>query len=213
MPDPAPAAAPPPPPKTHRAAIERRVWRLAYLITGDAAGAARLADRIFRARVDLDALDAARLDRVIIQQAREIRPPRRTTPDAAAQALRPEGDAAELLATVRQIPEQPREAWVLARVDNLDELHISRAMDCSKTAARNHLHAAEEKVLARYGPRLQQMVDALRAFADSLDPGRIIIEQRLLRRREARKRALLITAITIVIASGAGLAALKFLNP
>jgi DNA-directed RNA polymerase specialized sigma24 family protein len=202
-----------PAPRSRRAAIERRVWRLAYLITGDAAGAARLADRIFRARIDLESLDAARLDRVIIQQARELRPARRRPIDlGSADAVRPTGDAAELLTTVRQIPEQPREAWVLARLDNLDELHVSRAMDCSKTAARNHLHAAEEQVLARYGPRLQQMIDGLRTFADALDPGRIITEQRQLRRKEARKRAAVIGGIVFIVLAGAAVAAMKLLG-
>jgi DNA-directed RNA polymerase specialized sigma24 family protein len=201
-------------PKSHRGAIERRVWRLAYLISGDAAGAARLADRIFRARIDLDALDAARLDRVIIQRAREIRASKKKAADAqAAAAVKPEGDAAELLRTVRELPEQPREAWVLARVDGLDELHVSRAMDCSKTAARNHLHAAEERVMARYGPRLQQMVDELRKFADGLDPGRIIVEQRMLRRKEARKRALVIGGVAFIIVAGAAVLAMKLLAP
>src|ERR1043165_2140662 len=127
--------------------VERRIWRLAYILTGDSAGAAALVDRVLRTRPDAVALEPARLDRLIIQQAREL-PRGRITPPAGVDP--PE----QALAVVLAMPEQPREAWVLTHLDGLDELHVSRAMDCSRTAARNHLNAAEQTARARLGEGL-----------------------------------------------------------
>jgi DNA-directed RNA polymerase specialized sigma24 family protein len=120
-------------------AYQRRVWRLAYLLTGNAPGAAALVDRVIRAQPDLMNLEPARLDRLVIQHAREVP----TAPILAAASLpEPDPEIRRTLEAVIRLPEQPREAWVLARVDELDELHISRAMDCSRTASMHHLAAA-----------------------------------------------------------------------
>src|SRR5215207_1672933 len=125
----------------HRAAYERRVWRLAYLLSGDPAGAAVLVDRVLRGQPDLASLEPARLDRVVIQHAREL--PRRRGAVPPITAPVPAGEVRKAMDALLSIPEQPREAWVLARVDELDELHFSRAMDCSRTASRNHLAAGD----------------------------------------------------------------------
>jgi hypothetical protein len=203
---PAPASLP------RRAAVERRIWRLAFLLTGDAASAAVLADRIVRGQPELLTLEPARLDRAIIQHAREL-PARRARVQRYPEQdqPRPEGDAAETLASLLALPGQPREAWILARLDQVDELHMSRAMDCSRSAARNHLHAAEERMHARFGPRVQPMIESLRRFADSLDPGRILSVHRARRRKARLRRWLVLGGVLGILAMLAGLAALKHL--
>ena len=122
-----------------RPGLERRIWRLAFLLSGDREGAAALVDRILNAQSKPEALEPARLDRLVIQQARGLLRPMhdrldRDTSDLAALALQ----------TARSISEQPREAWILSRIDGVDELWMSRAMDCSRgapTASQSFLSA------------------------------------------------------------------------
>ena len=178
-----------------REVYERRIWRLAYLLTGNAPGAARLADRVLRDQPRIERLEPARLDRTVIQHARDLP---RTTSEAIPDLPAPQGEAAEALRAVLSLPEQPREAWVLARVDELEDLHVSRAMDCSKTASRNHLNAADAQMASRFAGDALRPARALRAFADSLDPGRIIRAHRQERRTRAVRRAAVVASVALV---------------
>jgi hypothetical protein len=183
-----------------RDAYERRVWRLAYLLTGNAAGAALLADRIRRDQPNLEQLEPARLDRVVIQHARELHAltRRRHAPAAAQPALREDPEFRSALNSVLALPEQPREAWVLARVDQVDELHMSRAMDCSRTAARNHLASADHLMSAASAAPPADTAARIRAFADSLDPAPIIAAHRVERRRRFKQRGMYILGAALV---------------
>lgn len=179
--------------------IERRVWRLAFLLTGDPEAAADLITRVLRSRPDPTTLDPARLDRLIILRSRESAP----TPRAFSSPDAPEGAALAIGAALRLQP-QPLEAWVLSRVDLLDELHVSRAMDCSRTAAKNHLGAADDRMKTLLGDRLEASVGALRAYADSLDPAPLIARARERARRVRNRRAAIslgIGAIAILAAA------------
>jgi hypothetical protein len=183
--------------------VERRIWRLGYLLTGDSAGAAGLVDRVLRTRPDAVEMEPPKLDRLIIQQAREG-PRRQATPGAS------ETPEQKVLREAQLLSEQPREAWVLSRIDRLDELHVSLAMDCSRSATRNHLAAADEQMRARlYGK--EEPIEALRRFADGLDPGDIIAAHRAEQRARARRRLAVIGAIAFVALLLAAYAALKIL--
>jgi len=187
--------------RQQRDALERRIWRLAFLLTGDARGAVALVDRILDAQPNPGALDLAHLDRLVIQQAREMgraqEPPTGPPAPGAMPALNPQARAA--LTAALSMPHQPLEAWVLARVDDLDELRMSRAMDCSKTAARTHLAAGDEHMKQRLGDTLNPAVAALRTAADALDPGPIIAAHRTIRRKERNRRVGTITVIVAII--------------
>jgi hypothetical protein len=176
----------------HRAAYERRVWRLAYLLSGDPAGAALLVDRVIRDQPDFAALEPARLDRVVIQHARELPRARTAILPIPLTSATPaaESPARKALDAVLSLSEQPREVWVLARVDELDELHFSRAMDCSRTASRNHLAAADDHMAKSLSTSAAEAAATLRAFADGLDPAPIIQSYR----EHARKRRLRLAA-------------------
>jgi hypothetical protein len=77
---------------------------------------------------------------------------------------------------------------------------MSRAMDCSRTAARMHLSGADDQMKARLGARYDLAVDALRRFADGLDPGPIIAAHRLQRQKRAfRRRTAWFTAAGIAL--------------
>jgi hypothetical protein len=183
----------------------RRVWRLAFLLTGNGPGATGLIDHIQRLKRDPATLEPSLLDRLIIQNARSIRradslnlPTTPTTPFGVV------GLAADALNASLRLPRQPQEAWVLRRLDDLDDLHMARAMDCSKTAAKLHLNAADEVMAARLGPAFAAAVDALRQYADSLDPEPLILahrgESRLRRRNRMRRIALVSAAATLILA-------------
>lgn len=184
------------------AAVERRCWRLAFLVTGSVAAATAVADRVMQGRLDPEGLEPGRLDRVIIQQARGVQqgrgsPARRGGP-AIGLDLPPPALAA--LRALVSLPHQPREAWVLSLLDELDELRMSQAMDCSRTAARNHLGAGTEQMRAILGADLDASAAALRAFADTLDPGPILRQERQARRHAARRRLAQLAAVTGLIA-------------
>ena len=117
-----------------RAACERRVYRLATLLTGNPVAAARVITEVVDAQPDLRKLDPAHMDRLTVLRSREI------TAAALADEAVPRA-AADALAALTA---QQREAWVFSRVYQVDLREMARAMDCSTTATQNHLDRAEE---------------------------------------------------------------------
>ena len=185
----------------------RRIWRLAFLLTGSADGAASLINRIQRVQKSPESLEPALLDRLIIQNARSI-------PRADIVALPPvprsqvAAPASAALSAALKLPHQPLEAWVLRRLDDLDDLHIARAMDCSKTAARQHLAAADESMATRLGEARTHAVHSLRAYVDALDPLPFILSHREASRVSKHKRLrkiALVSAGIILLAMFIGL--------
>lgn len=188
-------------------AFERRIWRLAFLLTGDGAVAADVIDAVLRDQPDPASLEPARLDRLVVLHTREARSRR-----AGGAPPLPDSKAARALQAVVTLEHQPREAWVLTHLDDLEELRVSRAMDCSRTAAARHLEAAEGAMKAALGADLAACVEALRRAADDLDPVAIIMRQRARRRRERNRRALIGAGLAIIAAAAAGLIALRVLR-
>lgn len=165
---------------TRRRAYEARVWRLAFLLTGSRARAGELVVEVLGRRADPSELDAAHLDRLVVLASRHH------TPSPAPGA---DGAHARLLA----LPAQAKEAWILSRVDGLDELAVARAMDCSRTAARRHLVHADD-LLAQADPKA--FAERIRALADSESPEAGMAAHRaqardLHRRRLARAAAII----------------------
>lgn len=182
-----------------REAYERRVWRLAWLLTGGREDlCVRLVAECLDAQPDLRRLDPAHLDRLVVLAARRrARPASEPEPEAPP--------ARRLLAAVAALPPQLREAWVFARVDGLEPMEMARAMDCSKTAALRHLERADTELGGRFGDTLPSMLDALRAEADTAAPGRALAAFRAERRRRRRIRAALIAFAVAAVALAAGL--------
>jgi DNA-directed RNA polymerase specialized sigma24 family protein len=175
-------------PLDRRAAGEARLFRVAYLLTGSRAAAAELVVRASADRPEFESLEPAMLDRLMIQAARSATP--------APRADHP----------VLRLPEQQREAWILARVDRVDDLWLARAMDCSKTAARNHLAAAEEtlaRVLAPSGADPDGLARQLAAQADALDPAPLLHHARSARRRRRITKVVTIAIVTLTIVTAA----------
>lgn len=188
---------------------ERRVWRLAFLLTGDTEGAAALAARIPRTQPDLASMEPAMLDRMVVQEARlmaQRRPP-------AGRPARPDmpPDAARSFEAALAMPRQPLEAWVLTRLDDLDPLRVCRAMDCSRTAAARHLAAADEQMKNRLLDQLDRGIVALRAAADALDPAPAIARRREQDQAAEKRRRIILTGAAAVALLGIALAVLKML--
>jgi hypothetical protein len=186
-------------------AHERRIWRLAFLLTGDRTRAARLIDAVLRDQPDPGSVDPARLDRLVILHARDI-------PHAASNPGPMSDEAGKAMRTLLALPEQPREAWVLTRLDGLDELRVSRAMDCSRKAAARHLRAADEQMSARLGEHAASYVSSLKREADAIDPAPLIVQARELQRKERLGRVLIAAGAAIIVAAGAGVVILRWMT-
>jgi len=185
-----------------RRAWESRLWRLAYLLTGSAEGAGHVLERVLMARPNLTSIVAtARVDRLVALHTRErtgrTRAGRRrfsiSAYTAAAKARRvlddrlasaPEvilpGSARRLHDLVLALDHQPRLAWLLTHIEQVDEVWMAKAMDCSKNAARVHLARAEKALLATVSSQgesddpastIHEGVRSLREAADAIDPG------------------------------------------
>lgn len=144
-----------------RAACERRVYRLATLLTGNPKLATGVITAVVDAQPDVSRLDGPHMDRLTVLRSREIRSGvLHVAPDV------PRG-VSEALA---DLPEQQREAWVFARVYRMDLREMARAMDCSTSATAMHLQLADQVMAERLGVAAAAEAPAqLLAFTLDLD--------------------------------------------
>lgn len=185
-----------------REACERRVYRLAVLLTGDPAAAARVIADVVGARGDLRDLDSAHLDRLTILRCRE-------RPIGRKKAVpTPDDEARGVLDAMDGMPPQLREAWVLTRVYRLDAREAARSMDCSVTATDRHLEAgakAMDTVLGTTGTAAA--AEHLLRYSLSLDVPEIY-RARMRRRRRLRlawRVALVVLIVAALAVAGAWL--------
>lgn len=193
-----------------RTAYEARVWRLAFLLTGRPEGANELIQRVLRAQPDVLSVEPARLDRLVILQAREWSA-RRPGAVAASPPLEPAG--ARTLTAALGMSHQLLEAWVLARVDGMEGLSVSRAMDCSNTAAANHLAEADREMASRLGDTLGAGLESLRRGADALDPRAFLDTLRAHRRTRGQRRLLVMLMLASALVAGIWIASVTGLIP
>jgi hypothetical protein len=158
-----------------RAACERRVYRLATLLTGNPLSATGVIGSVVDAQPDLRQLDSAHLDRLTVLRSREVE---------AARIVDERVDPASAGA-LAALSAQQREAWVLARLYRCGERETARAMDCSVTAVRLHLAQADRAMGAAGAPPPEAVAQALRDYTLTLDVPEFY---RAARRRRARIR-------------------------
>src|SRR5688572_23257240 len=103
-----------------REACERRVYRLATLLTGNPVAAAGVIAQVMDAQPDLRQLDGPHMDRLTVLRSREI-PSAMLVDDAVPVAL------AQALAGLTP---QQREAWILCQVYRTPIREAAKAMDC-----------------------------------------------------------------------------------
>lgn len=159
-------------------ALQRRVIRLALLLTADPSRAADALSLILAANPDIRRIAESRIDRMVIQHARgELAGPAPANqPDITLDHILTLSDPARRLwDAAARLEQQPREAWILRDLEQMDEIPTARAMDCSRTAietvhrphALNHLQAA---LADDYSHALASLHEAL----DALDPAPLI---------------------------------------
>jgi len=167
-----------------RESCERRVYRLATLLTGIPTLATDVITAVVAAQPDIRTLDSAHMDRLTILRSRE------TTPGVLRSPIVPE----ELGAALAALPAQQREAWVLARVYQLPERELARAMDCSLTATKRHLEQADQAMVQRLGPELA--ADGPRLL---LQYSMTLDVPRFFRSKQRRKRIMRTAFVTLLI--------------
>ncbi|MHC4947432.1 MAG: sigma factor-like helix-turn-helix DNA-binding protein [Planctomycetota bacterium] len=168
----------------NREACERRVYRLAALLTGDTGAAVGVIAEVIGAQPDLRRLDTAHLDRLAVLRSRAV------PAGPVADADMPPAWAG----AIAGLPPQGREAWVFARVYGLSSRQAARAMDCSVTATGRHLEQADA-ALAGAGVPPGEAAAALRAWSMRLD---VPAFYRAAQRRRRRVRWLWRTLAAVV---------------
>jgi len=143
----------------NREACERRVYRLATLLTGDPISATDVITAVVGAQPDLRKLDSAHLDRLTVLRSREV------TPKALDHPQIPKSIAISFAA----LSTQQREAWVLARVYRVPKRELSRAMDCSLTATERHLEMADGAMKIATDGKISAAAHVLLQYTQSLD--------------------------------------------
>lgn len=177
-----------------RSACERRVYRLATLLTGSPRAAVAIVESVVDAQPDLGALDSAHLDRLTVLRSRE----------SAAAALALDGAPRRLADALAELPFQAREAWIFRRLYRVEDREAARAMDCSVTAADRHLERADIELTETLGSEPDAAIEAFRRYTLTLDlPGPV---RRRRRMRDRQRRALwLIVLAGVALGAIAGL--------
>ncbi|MGI9014595.1 MAG: hypothetical protein ACR2GY_10150 [Phycisphaerales bacterium] len=171
-----------------RASCERRVYRLAVLLSGNPNAAGAVIRSVLGAQPDLRKLDSSHLDRLTVLRSREVKPA----------AIMSDAVPLAVAAALAGLTAQQREAWVFHHVYRLPEREMAKAMDCSMHAISMHLQAAEEhmaKVLG--GPQqAHSSAKALLAYTLSLDVPKFY---RTAMRSAARMRRIMRWALIAII--------------
>ena len=180
-----------------REACERRVYRLALLLTGNERAATGVTATVVGLRRDLHRIGGARLDRLTVLRSREAR---RTAPDS------PLVDA-PIRHALGSMPRQQLESWVFHRVFQLPLREMSRAMDCSVTATERHLDLAEDMLEKEAGVGASSRATTqVRQWILGIDVP-VVYRRRMVRKRRTRL-ALRIAGIVLILAViGAAVAA------
>lgn len=207
--------------KLHRREVEavlrthyQQVCRLAYGLCGDD-DAGKLAVKIVM-RQCLAAMPRWRnetqasnwfLHHVILKTRDLAPPPQALRQDSLLRRLvLPSPEYIAFLRAFRQLPPQQREAFILFRGEKLNPRPAAVAMDCSTSAASNHLMAANRALAAIAGDGFEQRSTALLNVynslnaADDLVVGDINVVVRRIGRRKFLKAMDRLLALAILAA-------------
>jgi hypothetical protein len=159
-------------------ACERRVYRLAALLSGNPTSAAGVIQAVLSAKPNLRELDSAHMDRLTVLRAREIEPGQIVDDRVSSHVAR----------AVAELSPQQREAWIFVRVYGVPMREAAKAMDCSVTALTNHMKLAIEAVDAALakderGTTPDQAAAMLGRWAMAIDVPRFVEREQSRRRR------------------------------
>jgi hypothetical protein len=170
-----------------REACERRVYRLAVLLSGDPVRATRVISAVIGAQPDLRRLDSAHMDRLTVLRSREIRSATLNTP----------GVSGAVAGALAKLTRQQREAWVLHYVYCMMPRDMARAMDCSVSAIRQHLLSAESSMREPCGDTQVAVGRALLDYTMTLDVPHV--HRTRVQRRKRMKRVVRVAIIAAVL--------------
>jgi len=174
-----------------RAACERRVYRLAVLLTGNPISAVKVIGQVVDAQPDLSKLDSAHLDRLTVLRSREIK----------AAMLVDDRVPRAVAAWLADLDAQVREAWVFRRVYQLNDREMARAMDCSSQAGLRHLEQADRLEAERLAGLAPTAAPTLLSYSMQLDVPRFYrMEQRQRQQRRLAWFAIFFAVLAVGIA-------------
>lgn len=133
---------------------ERRVYRLAVLLTGNPKAATRVISSVIGSKADIRKLDSAHLDRLIVLRSREIAPG----------IIRDDRLSQSLAKALSELSAQQRESWVFNHVYRMMPRDIAKAMDCSVRAVRTHLTTADAHMHSIIGNTSEEEKTAAKAL-------------------------------------------------
>ena len=146
-------------------AYERRVWRIALLLTDDDRAAGEILEHVIGVQPDLAKVGETRLGRMIVQASRERSG---AGGRALAEFVELDEGALALWEEVRGLGEQAREAWVFRELEGMGAVETARVMDCSRTAVEEvHLAGAVRALAQRFGE--EGLAGSTVRLADALD--------------------------------------------
>lgn len=184
---------------------KRRVWSLASLLSASEADARLVASGVLTTRRDLDVLEPARLDRLVILEVRKRLQALGGRPGEGVSSRLlspPEGldeGAEAVYRIVFSMPEQQREAWLIKRIDGLEMRRVARAMDCSKAAAERFLEAADEAIAGAYGGDPAAAIASLRRSLRSVGEGPALDELEVELETDRRQRLAAKVAVVVFL--------------
>lgn len=141
-----------------RESCERRVYRLATLLTGNPNAAVKVIQAVVDAQPDLRKLDDSHMDRLTVLRSREIKAGAivsKLVPLKIAQAL-------------ANLAPQQREAWVFMHVYKIPLRDMSKAMDCSTTATERHIDQATTELTEKLGTQSNEAGQILLSYSMTL---------------------------------------------
>lgn len=141
-----------------RESCERRVYRLATLLTGNPNAAVMVIKSVVNAQTDLRKLDDWHMDRLTVLRSREIKPGEiinTLVPRKLSQAL-------------ASLEPQQREAWVFKNVYKIPLRDMSKAMDCSTTATVRHIDQATAELKEKLGTEFKEAGQILLSYSMTL---------------------------------------------
>lgn len=168
-----------------RESCERRVYRLAVLLTGDPQAAVKVISQVLDSQPDLRNLDGAHMDRLTVLRSREVKPAAMADP----------GVLEEVAEAVSRLPVQQREAWVFARVYRMEPREMARAMDCSTTALTMHLEQADAALVRWLGRNASLAGEQVLRYSLALEVPRVY---RAARFKQERWRLIFLRVAVVV---------------
>lgn len=176
-----------------REACERRVYRLATLLTGNPVAATKVIAQVVDAQPDLRNLDSAHMDRLTVLRSREI----------TSATLVHENVPQAIASTLASLSQQQREAWIFARVYRMEVREMSKAMDCSTAATQRHLEQADATLQQKLGVAASKAPQIVLSYSMTLE---VPPFYRVQRRRKRRLKAVgIVLGVALLVALAAAL--------